>query len=138
MSGRTFIDTNVFVYAFDTNEPVKQQIALRTLAETGDRAVLSTQVLSEFYVVATRKLPDPLAPRIAAEIIGELSRLSVVDTDNVLVRSAIEISDWPQISFWDGLIVAAASASGCDRILTEDLAAGATLAGVHIVNPFLA
>jgi predicted nucleic acid-binding protein len=138
MSGRTFIDTNVFVYAFDTNEPVKQQIALRTLAETGDRAVLSTQVLSEFYVVATRKLPDPLAPRIAAEIIGELSRLSVVDTDNVLVRSAIEISDWSQISFWDGLIVAAASASGCDRILTEDLAAGATLAGVHIVNPFLA
>jgi predicted nucleic acid-binding protein len=138
MSGRTFIDTNVFVYAFDTNEPVKQQIALRTLAETGDRAVLSTQVLSEFYVVATRKLPDPLAPRIAAEIIGELSRLSVVDTDTVLVGSAIEISDWSQISFWDGLIVAAASASGCDRILTEDLAAGATLAGVHIVNPFLA
>ncbi|MCJ7780817.1 MAG: PIN domain-containing protein [Acidimicrobiia bacterium] len=138
MSGRTFIDTNVFVYAFDTNEPVKQQIALRTLAETGDRAVLSTQVLSEFYVVATRKLPDPLAPRIAAEIIGELSRLSVVDTDTVLVRSAIEISDRSQISFWDGLIVAAASASQCDRILTEDLAAGATLAGVHIVNPFLA
>lgn len=138
MSGRTFIDTNVFVYAFDTNEPVKQQIALRTLAETGDRAVLSTQVLSEFYVVATRKLPDPLAPRIAAEIIGELSRLSVVDTDTVLVRSAIEISDRSQISFWDGLIVAAASASQCDRILTEDLASGATLAGVHIVNPFLA
>lgn len=138
MSGRSFIDTNVFVYAFDTNEPVKQQIALRTLAETGDRAVLSTQVLSEFYVVATRKLPDPLAPRIAAEIIGELSRLSVVDTDTVLVRSAIEISDRSQISFWDGLIVAAASASQCDRILTEDLASGATLAGVHIVNPFLA
>lgn len=138
MSGRSFIDTNVFVYAFDTNEPVKQQIALRTLAETGDRAGLSTQVLSEFYVVATRKLPDPLAPRIAAEIIGELSRLSVVDTDTVLVRSAIEISDRSQISFWDGLIVAAASASQCDRILTEDLASGATLAGVHIVNPFLA
>lgn len=138
MSGRSFIDTNVFVYAFDTNEPVKQQIALRTLAETGDRAVLSTQVLSEFYVVATRKLPDPLAPRIAAEIIGELSRLSVVDTDTVVVRSAIEISDRSQISFWDGLIVAAASASQCDRILTEDLASGATLAGVHIVNPFLA
>lgn len=138
MSGRSFIDTNVFVYAFDTNEPVKQQIALRTLAETGDRAVLSTQVLSEFYVVATRKLPDPLVPRIAAEIIGELSRLSVVDTDTVLVRSAIEISDRSQISFWDGLIVAAASASQCDRILTEDLASGATLAGVHIVNPFLA
>lgn len=138
MSGRTFIDTNVLVYAFDSSEPTKQQTAIHALATTGDRSVLSTQVLSEFYVVATRKLVDPLAPQVAADVITQLSRLPVVDIDTSLVRSAIEISVRSQISYWDGLIVAAASASGCDRILTEDLASGATINGVEIVNPFAA
>lgn len=138
MNGRTFIDTNVLVYAFDSSEPTKQQVALHVLAKSGERAVLSTQVLSEFYVVATKKLADPLAPHIAAEVVGQLSRLAVIDTDTVLVRSAIDISVHSQISYWDGLIVAAASAAGCDRILTEDLASGATINGVLIVNPFVA
>ncbi len=138
MSARSFIDTNVLVYAFDSSEPTKQQMALRALAKSGDRSVLSTQVLSEFYVVATRTLADPLTPRIAADVIDQLSRLPVVDTDTALVRSAIDISVRSQISYWDGLIVAAASASGCDRILTEDLSSGATINGVDIVNPFVA
>lgn len=138
MSGRTFIDTNVLIYAFDSSEPTKQQTAIHALAKAGDRSVLSTQVLSEFYVVATRKLANPLAPRVAADVIAQLSRLPVVDADTSLVRSAIEVSVRSQISYWDGLIVAAASASGCDRILTEDLASGATISGVEIVNPFAA
>jgi len=138
MSGRTFIDTNVLVYAFDSSEPTKQQTAIHALAKTGDRSVLSTQVLSEFYVVTTRKLAEPLAPHIAADVIAQLSRLPVVDTDTSLVRSAIDISVHSQVSYWDGLIVAAAAASGCDRILTEDLSSGATINGVEIVNPFIA
>lgn len=137
MSGRTFIDTNVLVYAFDSSEPTKQRTALDALAKSGDRSVLSTQVLSEFYVVATRKLADPLAPRVAADVVGRLSRLPVVETDTSLVRSAIDISMHSQVSYWDGLIVAAAVASGCDRILTEDLSSGATINDVEIVNPFV-
>ncbi|MEA2011172.1 MAG: PIN domain-containing protein [Actinomycetota bacterium] len=137
MSGRSFIDTNVLVYAFDSSEPEKQQMALEALAKSGDRSVLSTQVLSEFYVVATRKLANPVASRVAADVVDQLSRLPIVDTDTSLVRSAIDISVRSQISYWDGLIVAAAIASGCDRILTEDLSTGATFNGVEIVNPFV-
>lgn len=138
MSGRTFIDTNILIYAFDSSEPTKQQAAVHALAMIGDRSVLSTQVLSEFYVVATRKLAHPLSPRIAADVVGQLSRLPMIDVDASLVLSAIDISVRSQISYWDGLIVAAASAAGCDRILTEDLASNATIDGLQIVNPFIA
>jgi predicted nucleic acid-binding protein len=41
------------------------------------------------------------------------------------------------LSFWDALIVSAASEGGCDRLLSEDLQYDQDLAGVVVVNPFL-
>jgi hypothetical protein len=40
------------------------------------------------------------------------------------------------LSFWDPLIVAAARAAGCDRILSEDLTDGELYGSVTVVNPF--
>ena len=53
-----FVDTNVFVYAHDRSAGRKHQQSvrlLRRLTEEGNGA-LSIQVLSEFYVTATKKL----------------------------------------------------------------------------------
>jgi predicted nucleic acid-binding protein len=139
MSDRAFLDTNVLVYALDEAEPAKRDIARRLLGST-DRGefVLSTQILSEFYVVATRRLAQPVAEDVAAAVVDQLSRLPTVAIDPALVKNAIELSRSSQVSYWDGLILAAAAKGGCRRLLTEDLNAGQTIGSVQIENPFLA
>ena len=41
------------------------------------------------------------------------------------------------MSFYDALIVQAASVAGCDTLYSEDLSTGETINGVRIVNPFI-
>lgn len=139
MSGRAFLDTNVLVYLFDSGEPIKQAAARRVLNEVREESlVLSTQVLSEFYVVVTRKLADPLDPATAARAVDQLARFHVTVIGSDTVRSAIITSQRHRLSFWDALIVESAASSACDRLLTEDLAAGTVIRGVRIDNPFAA
>jgi predicted nucleic acid-binding protein len=134
---KAFLDTNILVYLFDHDEPDKTQRARDILeqAEPGELA-LSTQVLSEFYVVVTRKLARPLDVARAAEAVDWLGLLQVVPLDPELVKAAIQTSRSSQLSYWDGLIVAAASASGCKCLLTEDLNHGQVIDSVRVENPF--
>lgn len=139
MTASAFVDTNVVVYAFDDDEPDKQERARDLLSDPGDIGlVLSTQVLTEFFVTVTRKLARPLEQGTARQAVAALTELRVVSLDAGLVLAGIDLADQYQLSVCDGLIVQAAVASGCDTILTEDLATGAVLAGVHIQNPFAA
>jgi len=137
MSASAFIDTNVLVYVFDHDEPLKQQRAREILegATPGDLA-LSTQVLSEFYVTVTRKLARPLDAALATQVVDWLGLLSVVSADLTLVKSAIRTSQSAQLSYWDGLVVAAATRAGCERLLTEDLNDGQRIGSMLIENPF--
>lgn len=134
---RTFLDTNVLVYLFDHDEPDKEARARGILeqAEPGE-LVLSTQVLSEFYVVVTHKLKRPLDAAQAAQAVDWLSLLEVISPDPALVKAAIQTSRSSQLSYWDGLIVASAAASGCERLLTEDLNDGQLIGSVRVENPF--
>jgi len=61
MSDKTFVDTNVLIYAHDVDAPAKRQIANRLLDELwAERTgALSVQVLQEFYTNATRKIAPP-------------------------------------------------------------------------------
>jgi predicted nucleic acid-binding protein len=61
-------------------------------------------------------------------------QIEVNDPSSVLVVSRLKGNH--KISFWDALIVAAASKSKAARILTEDLQAGQTIEGMLILNPF--
>jgi len=136
MADRSFVDTNILIYDLDAADPRKQARARTILdpARAGD-LVVSTQVLSEFYVVATRKLGVEGA--IAQSMVDRLIRLPVVVIDVPLVMSAISGSRAWGISYWDALIVRAAEAADCRRILSEDLANGATYGSVRIENPFV-
>ncbi len=136
-SDRSFLDTNVLVYAVDRADAGKYDRArgLIRAARPGE-LVISAQVLSEFYVVVTRKLANPLSDADAAAAVGELSKLPTVASDGELVRRGIGISRDHQISFWDALIVAAARAGACGQLLTEDLSHGASIASVLVENPF--
>lgn len=137
MSARAFVDTNVLVYAVDRADPRKRVTARSILAgRRTETLVLSTQVLAEFYAVTTRKLAERLTEREGQERVTELATLPLVSTDGELIRAGIDVSRRSQLSVWDGLIVAAAAAGGCDILLTEDLNHGQSFGTVKVENPF--
>lgn len=134
----TFVDTNVLVYAYDTDAERRHKIARELLMElwrtrTG---VLSTQVLQEFYVTVTRKLPKPLARTTARDVLETYQIWPVHSVDAADVLRASELEERAQLSFWDALIIVSAAKAGATRLLTEDLNAGQCVAGVLIENPF--
>ena len=137
-TSRSFFDTNVLVYGYDRRDPAKRLRALDLLADAieSGTGVVSAQVLSEFFNVVTRRLPDPLSSEIAETIVGEIAAMPVVEIDAVLVQRAIGVCRRYRISYWDSLIVAAAERARCSRILSEDLNPGQSYDGVVVVNPF--
>jgi predicted nucleic acid-binding protein len=134
-SASAFLDTNVLVHFFDESEPEKAAIA-REILRSVRPLTLSTQVLQEFYVVATRRLEPPFTADEALSVIEHLGELDVVRPDVRTVTAAARLASAAMISFWDALIVRAAAEAGCERVLSEDLAHGAVHAGVRIENPF--
>lgn len=138
MSG-VFFDTNVLLYLYDDDSPQKKAVALERFrrAVEEERFVLSTQVLQEFYVNATRKLARPLAPERAAARVRDLSRLPLVRVDEELVLLAIERHREASLSFWDALIVESALDAKAETLLTEDLQHGQRFDALRVENPFL-
>lgn len=138
MESKVFVDTNVFVYLHDTDEPEKRQRAreeLSALLETST-LVVSTQVLQELYVTLTRKLARPMDPENARAAIEDLSKLSVVQIDPPMVLRAIDLSEESRVSLWDALILRAAHEAGCQTVLTEDLQDGWKILGLAVRSPF--
>ncbi|HTF54842.1 MAG TPA: PIN domain-containing protein [Pseudonocardia sp.] len=134
-----FVDTNVLVYAHDPTERRKSAAAdalLVQLWENGAGA-LSTQVLQEFYNVATGKLRPQLSPSRARSIVGDYAEWAVVETTPQLIVSASMLHECHGISFWDALIVEAALLAGADTLLTEDLQDGRRFGDLTVRNPFL-
>jgi predicted nucleic acid-binding protein len=140
MSGKTFLDSNILVYSVDESpaEKAKHARAIELLSAEPESLVVSTQVLQEFYVVATRKLRSPLSEERAANAVRGIAKLDVVGVDTSLVLAAIDTARTVRISLWDALIVEAASRAGCDRVLSEDLNEGQAIRGVTIEDPFAA
>lgn len=138
MSGKTFVDTNVLIYAHDIDAGEKQQIAKGVLRELwAERTgVLSMQVLQEFYINVTRKIASPL-PKEMARLVVTSYAIWCAETTPAEIAAAFRIEDESQIGFWDALIVSAAEKSGASRILSEDLNAGQRISGILVVNPFV-
>jgi predicted nucleic acid-binding protein len=133
---RAFLDTNVLVYADDLDAGDKRARARHVLEEaiTTQSGVLSTQVLQEYFVVATRKLGvDPAVARRKVELFATLDVVRV-DVDRIL--GAIDLHRLHALSFWDALVVRCAAAAGCSRLLTEDLQHGLVIDGVRVEDPF--
>lgn len=133
---RVFLDTNVLIYADDLDAGDKRQIARGLLGQhlLEGTASVSTQVLQEFFVVATRKLGvEPARARRKVEL---LEQLDVVTVSHPMILGAIDLHRLHDISFWDALILKAATVAGCTRLLTEDLQSGRQIDGIRIENPF--
>jgi predicted nucleic acid-binding protein len=138
MSGRVFFDTNVLVYLFDTASPTKQGRARELFAahaRTG-LIVLSPQVLQEFYVTVTRKLASPLSSEEAWVMVHQLNTFPLVPVGGATVLSAVQLHRSAQISFWDALIIQAATEGNCKAVLSEDLQHGRRFGELIVENPF--
>jgi len=136
---RSYFDTNILVYMFDNDALVKKESACQlfeTEASAG-RALLSTQVLQEFYVSVTRKLAVPLDSESAEDVVRNLSVLPVIRIDIEKILAAIGRSRRMNVSFWDSLIIEAALAGGATRLFSEDLQHGRAIDGLRIENPFI-
>lgn len=133
---RRFLDTNVLLYADDLDAGDKRATAREIVGEalSSGEGVLSTQVLQEFFVVSTRKLG--VEPGVAKRKVELLSAMDLVRIDLALILSAIDLHRLHSFSFWDALVVRAASAAGCAILLSEDLQHGQVVDGVRIQNPF--
>jgi predicted nucleic acid-binding protein len=133
-----FVDTNVLVYAHDASETTRQPVAKSLLAQLWRTrsGALSTQVLQEFYVVATRKYDPPMPRRQARELVDAYSQWRLVQVDVALILTASQLEERHTLSFWDALIVEAARRAGARRLVTEDIQSGRRLAGLIIDNPF--
>src|SRR5271163_429156 len=138
MSVKTFVDTNVLVYAHDVDDPSKHDLARDALRElwTDGTGVLSPQVLQEFYVNVTRKIATPLAKDAARQVVSSYA-IWCTETTSSEISAAFRIEDESRISFWDALIVSSALKSGAARILSEDFNAGQRFAGIVVENPFV-
>ncbi len=136
MSARNFLDTNVLVYTDDHDDPRKHELALSLVerCRVDQSGVLSTQILQEYFVSATRKLSVPV--EIARRKLQLFSRFSVVKIDVPDLLAAVDLHRLRSISFWDALIVRAAQESGCALLYTEDLQDGWNVNGLRVVNPF--
>ena len=132
---KVFIDTNILLYSMDKFDPAKQKKCrfLLKSAKKDLQGVISTQVMQEFYVTATKKLgADPL---LMKDILHSFERFEIIMIGPSIIYEAIDCGIINRISFWDSLIVVAAESARCGILWTEDLNDGQIIRGVQIKNP---
>lgn len=130
-----FIDTNVLLYLLEKRDPAKRDACrglVRELVTRGD-AVISTQVLQEFYMICTTRLK--LKPLFIKGLIHNFENMEIVTVGVDLIKEAIDTSLQNDISFWDAVIVVAAEAARCKYLYTEDLDDGRVIRNVRVQNP---
>jgi predicted nucleic acid-binding protein len=139
MSVRFFLDTNIFVYSFDSTASAKARRAAKLIRdglETGN-GIVSYQVVQEFFNVAFRKFATPMSNFAAEEYLNTAFRpLLAVHSSPALFVSALQLYAEHRMSWYDALIVAAAQAASCSILFSEDMQHGRRFGDVRIENPF--
>ena len=138
MSERSFVDTNVLVYAHDLGAGVKHERArglVRTLWERRTD-VISTQVLQELFVNLRRKASRPVSHVEARRLIDDYLTLEVIVNDGSAILAAVDLEEHYRLPFWDALIIRAATVAGVSTLHSEVLSHGQVFGHVQVVNAF--
>jgi predicted nucleic acid-binding protein len=140
MSDSYFLDTNIFVYSFDQRDPKKQRIAQEIILKSlvDNKGVISSQIIQEFFNVATRKFSSTLSSEDCMEYLQiVLKPLCKVFANIELYEKTLGIIRKYNYTFYDALIIAAALHANCSLLYSEDLQHGQQIEILVIVNPFL-
>jgi len=139
MSTRFFLDTNIFVYSFDSTSPKKAAQArklIRNAIETR-RGIVSYQVVQEFFNVALRRFAKPMSAVDAEQYLSATFRpLLSVHSSPALYGEALRMVARFRLPWYDSLIIASAIEGQCDILYSEDFQHGQQFATVTISNPF--
>jgi predicted nucleic acid-binding protein len=139
MKDRFFLDTNIFVYAFDSLSRDKSILAnnLIKAAVRTRNGVVSYQVVQEFFNVALRRFSQPMTVSEAEQYLSTTFRpLLSVHSSPALYREALRLAARYQLAWYDSLIVASAIEGRCDVLYSEDFQDGQQIESVKISNPF--
>ena len=140
MSGRFFLDTNVFACTFDAKAPAKAEKAaqlIRRAADTGE-GIVSYQVVQEFFNVALRRFAEPMSLAEAEQyLITVFGPLLAIHSSPAIYVEALRITGKYRLSWYDSLIVAAALEGQCATLYSEDFQHGQEIEGLRITNPFV-
>ncbi|MFK0734959.1 MAG: PIN domain-containing protein [Gloeotrichia echinulata HAB0833] len=140
MNGRVFLDTNILVYIYDSLDTAKQERAMAVtdqLIRSG-KAVISTQVMGEFFMATTRTRRLLLTPAEALERMRNyLGACHVVDVTRLISLEAIRGVETHHFTFWDAQIWATARLNQIAEVYSEDFATGSVVEGVQFTNPLI-
>lgn len=140
MRDRFFLDTNVFVYSFDSRAPEKARRASQLILRAVDtrKGAISYQVAQEFFNVALRRFAHPMTVAEAEQYLATIfGPLMLVHSSQALYGEALRLSGRYRLSWYDALIVAAAIEARCEVLYTEDLQHGQRFEKLRVENPFV-
>lgn len=139
MNDRFFLDTNIFVYEMSSGVPSKQGVAggLVQNALKSGKGVISFQVVQEFFSVAFRRFTPPMLSAEAEQVLAATFHpLLAVHSSYSLYAHALQLTHRCSLSWYDSLIVAAATEADCRILYTEDLQHGQQFDKLKVQNPF--
>src|SRR5580704_3943410 len=137
MSGRFFLDTNIFAYTFDVKAPARARAAqlIRRAVDTGE-GIASYQVVQEFFNVALRRFSQPMSVAEAEQYLITVFRpLLAVHSSAAIYVEALRLAGKYRFAWYDSLILAAALESQCKTLYSEDFQHGREIESVRIENP---
>jgi predicted nucleic acid-binding protein len=139
MSDRYFVDTNILMYAHDIAAGERHEVAKALVQQLWEArsGVVSTQVLQELAVNLRRKARKPLGPKATREVVSDYLAWDVVVNAGDSILEALDLEARYHVSFWDALIIQAASAAGAEVLYSEDLSDGQRYGDVSVRNPFV-
>ncbi|MBX3292322.1 MAG: PIN domain-containing protein [Acidobacteria bacterium] len=133
---KVFVDTNVWFYAISEQDAELREIAQSLISEPYHGICISTQVINELCFNLKRKAS------FSEEEIGKLIRSFYASYEvlslnrKVLLRASKLRRDF-SISFWDGLLLAAAAEAGAEIFYSQDMQNGLMIEnGLKVINPF--
>ena len=123
MSGRVFIDTNLFIYAHLSDDIVKHETATGLFRQIiGFNVIISTQVLSEFYSAMSKYKRTHFEISCFMTDIIRCSNVAAVSLTTI--ELCLKLKDKYGYSFWDSLILASAVENSCKTLYSEDMKHG--------------
>ncbi|MGH9482189.1 MAG: PIN domain-containing protein [Terriglobales bacterium] len=137
---RTFLDTNILVYALCPSAPEKSRRAQAVMeaALTSGRGVVSYQVAQEFISVALHKFRRVMRLQDLASMLAQVFQpMLEIEPSLPLYSGALGVYERFHLAWYDALIVAAAQAAGCAILYSEDFQHGQRFDRLRVENPFL-
>jgi predicted nucleic acid-binding protein len=140
MNVKSFLDTNIIVYAFAQSFPEKARIARRLITDgaADKQAIISYQVVQEFINVALRGFRVTIARSdLESFVLKALFPMMAISSSPSLLIEALRLHSEKQLAWYDSLIVAAAIQGNCSILYSEDMQHGMRFGGLVVQNPFL-